>query len=223
MVRDAVKLISVLLLLATSVLLRDVGASRPPIQNKATGNPAKASQEQKSGGEDQEQQKEKRPEDNREGKNNPVNTKQPEPIGPVQPSQPLAESSGEQKLVAFTLWLVVVGGLQFVALIVQAFVFWRTLRAVQSQVRVMETGGNDTHDLAQQAVKQTALNEFQLELSHRPWIAVDIEPASGLIFDQRGAVIMLMLGLRAASKMEILQIVSGPTAYLCVASKRNFT
>lgn len=217
------KLISVLLLLATSVLLRDVGASRPAIQNKATGNPAKASLEQKSGGEDQEQQKEKRLEDNPEGKDNPaVNTKQPEPIGPVQPSQPLAESSGEQKLVAFTLSLVVVGALQFVALIVQAFVFWRTLRAVQSQLRVMETRGNDAHDLAQEAVKETALNEFQLELSHRPWIAVDIESASGLIFDQRGAVIMLMSGLRAASKMEILQIVSGP-AYLCVASKRNFT
>ena len=100
------------------------------------------------------------------------------------------------KLVTFTLWLVVVGGLQFAALVVQAIVFWRTLKAIRGQLELMKAGGADTQDLAQQAVRQTELIESQLILSHRPWVAADVAIGSNLVFDQRGAVAAFNVTIR---------------------------
>lgn len=43
---------------------------------------------------------------------------------------------------------------------------------------------------------QTDLTQAQLELSHRPWVSADIAITSSLIFDQRGAVLMLNVTMR---------------------------
>lgn len=88
----------------------------------------------------------------------------------------------QRKLAIFTGLLVVVGFLQVVALAWQAWVFLRTL--------------GDTHDLAQQAVRQADLTQAQLQLSHRPWVSADVAVASNLIFDERGAVLMLNITMR---------------------------
>jgi hypothetical protein len=110
-------------------------------------------------------------------------------------ASPAAEHSADieiqGKLARFTFWLVVVGGLQFIALIAQAVVFYRTLRAINRQVSEMQEQRGDTHGLAEQATRQTELTRAQLELSHRPWVSVDVGIASNLVFDQRGATLML--------------------------------
>src|SRR6267143_298591 len=45
------------------------------------------------------------------------------------------EIETQRKLVEFTKWLAVVGALQFLALIVQAVVFWRTLRQMRDTAK----------------------------------------------------------------------------------------
>jgi hypothetical protein len=60
-----------------------------------------------------------------------------------------------------------------------------------AQIRSMETSAKHTEDLARQAVRQADLTQKELELAHRPWIAVDIAPSSPIIFDERGCVLML--------------------------------
>src|ERR1700690_3125664 len=97
----------------------------------------------------------------------------------------------QRKLVRFTFWLVLVGGLQFVALVAQGIVFFFTLRAINSQALEMQQQRVDTHALALQAVRQTQLTQAQLELSHRPWVSVEVGVASNLIFDQRGVLLAL--------------------------------
>jgi len=120
------------------------------------------------------------------------------PLTPINSSagKPAEDAELQRKLVRFTFWLVIVGGLQVLALIVQAFVFWRTLRAINGQLELMRSAGQDTHDLAQQAVRQTDLTESQLELTHRPWVSVEVAVVSNLIFDERGAVLMLNATMR---------------------------
>jgi hypothetical protein len=54
----------------------------------------------------------------------------------------------QRQLVKFTEWLVVVGGLQVLALIVQAFVFWFTLNAIRRQVKIMEEHAKSLKDLS---------------------------------------------------------------------------
>ena len=73
----------------------------------------------------------------------------------------------------------------------------RIIDNASKQLDVMSTSATHTQELAQQAVRQTELTQSQLELSNRPWISIDgIVPASNLIFDQRGGVIMLATQLR---------------------------
>ena len=73
----------------------------------------------------------------------------------------------------------------------------RMIEAASRQVDLMETSGTHTQELAQQAVAQTKLTQTQLELSNRPWISIDaVIPASNLIFDQRGCVLLLGTQLR---------------------------
>jgi hypothetical protein len=59
---------------------------------------------------------------------------------------------------------------------------------VEEQRKLMEAAGRHTEDLAKQAVRQTELTQAQLEMSHRPWIAVEVVPSSPITFDQRGCV-----------------------------------
>jgi len=68
--------------------------------------------------------------------------------------------------------------------------------AAEAQRKLMEAAGQHTEALAAQAVKQTELTQAQLELSHRPWIAVDIAPNSPLIFDERGCVMTFKVTMR---------------------------
>jgi hypothetical protein len=69
--------------------------------------------------------------------------------------------------------------------------------AAEGQVELMKASGTHTEQLAQQAVKQSDLTQRQLELTHRPWIAIEaVSPASDLVFDQRGAVLMLNIQIR---------------------------
>src|SRR6266403_2581311 len=53
----------------------------------------------------------------------------------------------QRKLVAFTKWLAVVGGLQFLALTVQAIVFWRTLNQVKAQANLMRVHAEHLENL----------------------------------------------------------------------------
>ncbi len=68
--------------------------------------------------------------------------------------------------------------------------------AAEAQRNLMESAGRHTEALAAQAVKQTELTQAQLELSHRPWIAVDFAPSSPLIFDERGCVTTFKVTMR---------------------------
>lgn len=128
-------------------------------------------------------------------------------------------------LMVFTAGLVAVGVLQAVALILQARLLKKhaghldklasaaeansnatkeTLLAIQRQADIMEQqaadakeSGKHTEELAKQAVRQTELTQFQLELTHRPWIAIEnVSPASNLEFDERGGVLFLNLQIR---------------------------
>jgi hypothetical protein len=44
--------------------------------------------------------------------------------------------------------------------------------------------------------RQADLTHTEIALSHRPWVAVDVKVASPLIFDQRGAVLMLAVTMK---------------------------
>ena len=105
-------------------------------------------------------------------------------------------------LALFTGLLVLVGLLQVIAMIWQGCVLRHTLGAIRHQAQEMkrqrilargqlvaiQEAGAHTEGLARQAVRQTELTQKELELTHRPWIAVDIAPISPLVFDQRGCV-----------------------------------
>src|SRR5579872_250267 len=64
-------------------------------------------------------------------------------------------TDGERRLVTVTIWLAVVGALQFIALCIQAVVFWRTLRAINRQARIMEHHSAHLSDLATAAEKNS--------------------------------------------------------------------
>jgi hypothetical protein len=59
---------------------------------------------------------------------------------------------------------------------------------MDKQLSEMTTAGTHTKDLAQQAVKQTDLNQTQLEISQRPWVSVTRLPQA-LQFNATGAII----------------------------------
>lgn len=54
----------------------------------------------------------------------------------------------QRKLVKFTWYLVFVGSLQVVALLVQAFVFWRTLKKIEIQANIMQDHAVHLQNLA---------------------------------------------------------------------------
>ena len=65
------------------------------------------------------------------------------------------------------------------------------IEQASKQVDLMEKAGIHTEGLAQQAVRQADLTQQELELEHRPWIAVDVAASSPIIFDERGCVLMV--------------------------------
>jgi hypothetical protein len=72
-----------------------------------------------------------------------------------------------------------------------AFGTWaalKTLRRMGDQVEEMQQ---------QRGVMQGQLDTMkgQLELEHRPWVAVNVEPATPVVFDQRGCVLMCKVTL----------------------------
>jgi len=62
----------------------------------------------------------------------------------------------------------------------------RVIENASKQVEIMGTSGTHTEQLAAQAARQTELIQAQLELEHRPWIAVDVIANSPIVFDDRG-------------------------------------
>ena len=75
----------------------------------------------------------------------------------------------QSELVKYTRWLVYVGAIQFVALVVQAVIFFRTLRTINRQARDMQrqTAATETAANAARDSTQALLN------SERAWILAD--------------------------------------------------
>jgi len=85
----------------------------------------------------------------------------------------------------------------------------RQVLAAEGQLELMKTSETHTGQLAQQAVKQSDLTQRQLELTHRPWIAIEaVSPASDLVFDERGAVLMLNIQVRNVGKSIAKHVIS---------------
>src|SRR5258708_10541068 len=95
----------------------------------------------------------------------------------------------QRKLVEFTKWLAIVGGLQLLALIVQAIVFWRTLDQVKAQANLMRVHADHLENLvaAGQANAEAARNNAiatkdsasALINSERAWVMAEIEGDRG--------------------------------------------
>jgi hypothetical protein len=68
---------------------------------------------------------------------------------------------------------------------------------MQIQAADAKETGVHTETLATQAVRQSDLTQIQLQMTHRPWIAIEsVSPASDLVFDERGGVLMLNIQAR---------------------------
>ncbi len=82
----------------------------------------------------------------------------------------------QRKLVKFTYYLVWVGGLQFFALLVQAFVFWRTLKKIETQANLMREHALHLENLAT-AARDNAVaardSAQTLVKSERAWVLID--------------------------------------------------
>lgn len=73
----------------------------------------------------------------------------------------------------------------------------RQADTMQEQATDAKESGKHTEELARQAVRQTELTQLQLELTHRPWIAIEsIAAASDLVFNEQGCVLFLNLQIR---------------------------
>src|SRR5258708_202561 len=92
-------------------------------------------------------------------------------------------------------WLVIVG---FLTLVFVAWQAYETKLAVQGaadsvdavnrQAAVMEKQANEMQEQRRVMQGQLDIMKGQLEFDHRPWIAVNVEPSSPIVFDQRGCV-----------------------------------
>jgi hypothetical protein len=92
----------------------------------------------------------------------------------------------QRKLVDFTMLLAIVGGLQFLALIVQAIVFWRTLNQVKAQANLMRVHAEHLENLVAaakanaEAARDNAIaakeSASALINSERAWIVAELVP-----------------------------------------------
>ena len=97
----------------------------------------------------------------------------------------------------FNLGLVIVGFLQLRLLVLTRDQIKRQADTMDTQAKDAQETGKHTEELSRQAVRQSDLTQRQLELTHRPWIAIEIvSPASDLVFDERGGVLFLNLQIR---------------------------
>jgi hypothetical protein len=97
----------------------------------------------------------------------------------------------------FNLGLFIVGGLQVFLLIQTRREIHRQADTMEQQAEDSKETGKHTETLALQAVRQSDLTQRQLELTHRPWIAIEaVLPASDLMFDERGGVLTLSIQVR---------------------------
>jgi len=84
----------------------------------------------------------------------------------------------QRKLAKFTKYLVWVGALQFVALILQAVVFYRTLRQIDRQAGIMDGHSQHLKDLATAASNNAlaaSLNAQAVINAERPWVSVNVK------------------------------------------------
>jgi hypothetical protein len=126
------------------------------------------------------------------------------------------KSANDRRLVIGTFVLGAVGILQLLVFGYQAVQLRKTVKAASSQSEAMEraiahiassaeaakasvkTMEKQVHEMGQQrSVMQGQLDTMkgQLELEHRPWVAVNIEPSSAIVFDERGCVLMCKVTL----------------------------
>src|SRR5258708_963918 len=106
----------------------------------------------------------------------------------------------QRKLVEFTKWLAIVGGLQFLALIVQAIVFWRTLHQVKAQANLMRVHADHLENLvvASKANAEAARNNAiatkdsasALINSERAWVMAEIERDRGKCVSGKGHLLV---------------------------------
>lgn len=99
---------------------------------------------------------------------------------------------------AFAFLLVIVGALQVRLLRQTRDEIKRQANTLQGQAEDAKETGAHTKTLAAQAERQTELTQLQLDLTHRPWIAIEsVTPASDLVFNGDGeAILMLNLSVR---------------------------
>lgn len=125
----------------------------------------------------------------------------------AQPAPPTCDESCQQgrenlkiqnRLFWVTVGLAAVGFLQVCSMVWQAVLLRQTRRDVHKQAETMENqladakkSGVHTETLAEQAVRQSDLTRLQLDLAHRPWIAIEsFEVASDLEFREDGCAIV---------------------------------
>jgi hypothetical protein len=106
--------------------------------------------------------------------------------------EPRKDTGTESRLVTVTIWLAIVGALQVIALGVQAYVFWRTLRAINRQAGIMEHHSDHLGNLVTAAENNASAALASAEAakdnaraakksadalinSERAWIMVDIQ------------------------------------------------
>jgi hypothetical protein len=95
-------------------------------------------------------------------------------------------------------WLVIIAALTGIAISLQAREMARSTgvmrnqwTTMQGQLSQMQTDGNHTKQLAEQAVRQSDLTQRQFDLANRPWIAIDfVKAASNLEFREGGDVLI---------------------------------
>jgi len=122
----------------------------------------------------------KQPEQNRQAPNiEPLNTDHTGThSSDIQTPKPSEDLEIQRKLAKFTKWLVIVGALQFAALIIQAIAFWYTLGAVRSQANLMGIHAEHLDKLAAAAKENAEAARLSAQAvinSERPWITVTVD------------------------------------------------
>lgn len=85
-----------------------------------------------------------------------------------------------RKLATFTMWLVIVGALQIIALLVQARIFWVTLNENRKLIRATAESANAATVGSQSAVESNALMLQSLILVKRPKVTIRNVEIEGL-------------------------------------------
>src|SRR5260370_30463537 len=125
----------------------------------------------------------------------------PSPVPPRQTSDGVGQpnASPEQKSKTNHYERPAVNKLSWIPIVINAIyviVSGLTLFFIYRQARHMRESVTLAQAQVKQASRQADLIQKQLEFSERPWIAVDIAPASQLIVNERGATLMLNVTMK---------------------------